>query len=88
MRFSQNAACLQSDLPKSRGTCPIQEIWGHKLFEKIREDLDIVEWEKKGRVKKAIENKIVQLLQEKLDRSSARQKAKRLLDLLKKNKDA
>ena len=58
------------------------------LFDRIKGELDIVGWETKGQVKKDIENKIMHFLKDKLDRKEARSKAKEMVDILIKNKDA
>ncbi len=59
-----------------------------QLLADIRGELDIVGWEEKGQVKKDMENKITRILKAKLDRASAKEKAKELVDVIKKNKDA
>lgn len=56
------------------------------LFDLIKGELNIVDWENKGRVKKDIENKIKRLLQDKLESSEAKSKAKEMVDILVKNK--
>jgi type I restriction enzyme R subunit len=58
------------------------------LFDLIKGELDIVGWEDKGQVKKDIENKLTRFLTAKLDRERAKVKAKELVEVLKKNKDA
>ena len=58
------------------------------IFEAVKGELDIVGWEEKGMVKKDIENKITRILKEKLERSEARKKARELVELIRKNKDA
>ncbi|MEL6255776.1 MAG: type I restriction endonuclease subunit R [Bacteroidota bacterium] len=61
----------------------------HTVFERIQGELDIVGWENKGRVQKDIENKLMRYLKKaNLERLAARAKAKEILDILKKNKDA
>src|SRR5690554_4533652 len=56
------------------------------LFELIKGELNIIDWENKGRVKKDIENKIKRLLQDKLDSKEAKDKAREMVDVLVKNK--
>ncbi len=56
------------------------------LFDLIKGELNIVDWENKGRVKKDIENKIKRLLQDKLESSEAKAKAKEMVEVLVKNK--
>lgn len=58
------------------------------ILDSIKGELDIVGWEEKGQVKKEIENKIARFLATKLDREKARTKAKELVGVLTKNKDA
>jgi type I restriction enzyme R subunit len=59
------------------------------LFDLIKGELDIVGWRTKGRVKKDIENKIMRFLKSsKLEREEAKAKAKEMVDVLLKNKDA
>jgi len=58
------------------------------LFDLIAGELNIVGWQAKGRVRKDIENKIMRFLSTKLDRSEAKMKAKEMVDVLIKNKDA
>ena len=58
------------------------------LFDLIKGELSIVAWETKGQVQKDIENKIIRFLSTKLERSEAKAKAKEMVDVLKKNKDA
>ncbi|SRX73374.1 type I restriction endonuclease subunit R [Aequorivita antarctica] len=56
------------------------------LFALIKGELDIIDWQNKGRVKKDIENKIKRLLQAKLESSEAKIKAREMVDVLIKNK--
>jgi len=56
------------------------------LFALIKGELNIVDWQNKGRVKKDIENKIKRLLQDKLDSKEAKDKAREMVDVLVKNK--
>ncbi|WP_417371460.1 type I restriction endonuclease subunit R [Gelidibacter japonicus] len=56
------------------------------LFNLIKGELNIVDWENKGRVKKDIENKIKRLLQDKLESSEAKIKSREMVDVLIKNK--
>src|SRR5690554_830633 len=56
------------------------------LFELIKGELNIIDWENKGRVKKDIENKIKRMLQSKLDAKEAKDKAREMVDVLVKNK--
>jgi type I restriction enzyme, R subunit len=58
------------------------------LFDLIKGELNIVGWEQKGQVRKDIENKIMRFLKTKLDRKDAKAKAKEMLDVLIRNKDA
>lgn len=58
------------------------------LFDLIKGELDIVGWQAKGRVQKDIENKIMRFLKTKLERNEAKTKAKEMVDVLIKNKDA
>lgn len=58
------------------------------IFENIKGELNIVGWENKGRVKKDMENKIMRFLKNKMERSAAKEKARELVGLLEKNKDA
>lgn len=59
------------------------------LLNSIKEELNIIDWEQKGRVKKDIENKIMRYLKmSNIPRNTAKEKAKELVNLLKKNKDA
>ncbi|MFC0578382.1 type I restriction endonuclease subunit R [Mesonia mobilis] len=60
----------------------------HTLYDLISGELSIVGWSNKSRVKKDIENKIKRYLRSKLENVEAKQKAKDLLDILIKNKDA
>ncbi|MFD2726275.1 type I restriction endonuclease subunit R [Hyunsoonleella rubra] len=58
------------------------------LFDLIKGELNIVGWQAKGQVKKDIENKLMRFLKTKLERREAKVKAKELVDVLIKNKDA
>jgi type I restriction enzyme R subunit len=58
------------------------------VFDLIKGELDIVGWEEKGQVRKEIENKLTRFLTSKLEREVAKAKAKDLVEVLKKNKDA
>lgn len=58
------------------------------LFDLIDGELSIIGWEDKGRVKKDIENKIMRFFKTKMERSVAKTKAKEMLDILLKNRDA
>jgi type I restriction enzyme R subunit len=58
------------------------------FFDLIKGELGIIGWEQKGRVLKDIENKVRRFLKMKLDKDEARTKAKELVDILLKNKDA
>lgn len=58
------------------------------LFDLLKGDLNIVEWNVKGQVLKGIENKIMRFLKTKLEREEAKAKAKEMVDVLIKNKDA
>jgi len=57
------------------------------LFDLIKGELSIVAWESKGQVQKDIENKIIRFLKTKLERSEAKDKARDMVDVLKRNKD-
>ncbi len=58
------------------------------LFDLLKGELNIVGWQAKGQVQKDIENKIMRFLKTKLEREEAKAKAKEMLDVLIKNKDA
>jgi type I restriction enzyme R subunit len=58
------------------------------LFDLLKGELDIVDWQGKGQVQKEIENKIMRFLKTKLEREEAKFKAKEMVDVLIKNKDA
>ncbi len=58
------------------------------LFDLISGELNVVDWENRGQVLKDIENKIMRFLKTKLDRNEAKVKAKEMVDVLRKNKDA
>ena len=59
------------------------------IFDLIAGELNIVGWQAKGQVKKDIENKIRRFLTTaKLEREDAKAKAKEMVDVLIKNKDA
>ncbi|OMP29693.1 type I restriction endonuclease subunit R [Mangrovimonas sp. DI 80] len=59
------------------------------IFALIEGELNIVGWQAKGRVQKDIENKIRRYLTSaKIERSEAKEKAKDLVEVIKKNKDA
>lgn len=58
------------------------------LFDLITGELNIVGWEAKGMVQKDIENKIMRFLNTKLDRAEAKSKAKEMVSVLIRNKDA
>ena len=58
------------------------------LFDLIDGEMNIVDWETKGRVQKDIENKIMRFLKTKLERTEAKTKAKEMVDVLIKNKNA
>jgi type I restriction enzyme R subunit len=58
------------------------------LFDLIKGELNIVGWEAKGRVQKDIENKVMRFLKTKLERADAKAKAKEMVDVLIKNKNA
>lgn len=60
----------------------------HTLYDLISGELNIVGWKDKSRVQKDIENKIKRFLKTKLDHNEAKSKAKELIEVLKKNKDA
>tara|TARA_R110002167_G_scaffold243677_1_gene449160 strand:- start:5723 stop:8902 length:3180 start_codon:yes stop_codon:yes gene_type:complete len=59
------------------------------IFDLIKGELDIVGWQRKGQVKKDIENKIRRYLTTaKIEREDAKLKAKEMVEVLIKNKDA
>ena len=58
------------------------------LFDLIAGELNIVGFEEKGRVQKDIENKIMRFLKTKLSRAEAKEKAKMMVEVLKRNPDA
>lgn len=58
------------------------------IFDLISGELGIIGWEAKGQVQKDIENKIMRFLKTKLERNEAKAKAKEMVDVLKKNKNA
>lgn len=58
------------------------------IFDLISGELSIIGWEAKGQVQKDIENKIMRFLKTKIERNDAKAKAKEMVDVLKKNKDA
>jgi len=58
------------------------------LFDLIQGELNIVSWESKGRVQKDIENKVMRFLKTKLERTEAKAKAKEMVNVLIKNKNA
>ena len=55
------------------------------LFEAISGELNIVDWENKGQVRKDVEVKIMRFLKKELSRNEAKLKAKELVDVLIKN---
>ena len=58
------------------------------LFDVIKGELNIVGWQEKGQVKKDIGNKLLRFLKTKMGRIEARAKAKEMVDVLIRNKDA
>ncbi|MDO7850403.1 type I restriction endonuclease subunit R [Hymenobacter convexus] len=56
-----------------------------KLFELVSGELEIVGWRDKGEVRNDIESKIRKLLADKMERAEARQKARELVEILRKN---
>ena len=58
------------------------------MFDLIKGELNIVGWQAKGQVKKDMENKLMRFLKTKLNRAEAKDKAKELIEVLIKNKDA
>jgi type I restriction enzyme R subunit len=58
------------------------------LFDLLKGELNIIGWQEKGQVQKEIENKIMRFLKTKLEREEAKAKAKEMVDVLIKNKDA
>jgi type I restriction enzyme R subunit len=59
-----------------------------KLFSDIQGELGIVGWEEKGMVQKDMENKITNILKQKLERKEAKEMARDLVEVIKKNKNA
>ncbi|MCK9421839.1 MAG: type I restriction endonuclease [Bacteroidales bacterium] len=59
-----------------------------KIYEVIEGEMSIVGWDDKGMVRKEMENKIIKVLLQKMERSDARQKAKELVELIAKNRHA
>ncbi|NRT12477.1 type I restriction endonuclease subunit R [Flavobacterium sp. 14A] len=57
------------------------------LFDLINGELNIVAWESKGQVQKDIENKIFRFVKTKLERTEAKEKAREMVEVLKRNKD-
>jgi len=58
------------------------------LFDLIKGELGIIEWNTKGMVVKEIEIKLTRFLTTKLERKAAKQKAIELVEILKRNRDA
>lgn len=58
------------------------------IFNEIEGELGIIGWTEKGTVKKDMENKIVKLLVEKMERADARVKSKEIVELIRKNTNA
>ena len=58
------------------------------IYQAIEGEMSIVGWEDKGMVRKEMENKIIKVLQSKMERSDARQKARELVELIAKNQHA
>jgi type I restriction enzyme R subunit len=56
-----------------------------KLFELVSGELEIVGWRDKGEVRNDMESKIRKLLASTLERAEARQKARELVEILRKN---
>ncbi|GAB2777958.1 type I restriction enzyme R subunit [Hymenobacter luteus] len=56
-----------------------------QLFELVAGELEIIGWREKGEVKKDMENKIHRLLKNQLEPTEARQKARELVEILRKN---
>lgn len=59
-----------------------------KVYNLIEGEMNIIDWEEKSMVRKEMENKIIKVLKEMMDRPEARQKAKELVDLIAKNQNA
>jgi type I restriction enzyme, R subunit len=59
-----------------------------RIFECIDGEMSIVGWEEKGMVRKEMENKIIKVLLQKMERVDARQKAKELVELIARNNHA
>lgn len=57
------------------------------LFDLIKGELNIVAWESKGQVLKDIENKIFRFVKTKLERTEAKEKAKEMVEVLRRNRD-
>jgi len=60
----------------------------NSLFDIIRGELGIVGWEGKDLVIHEIENKLKSMLKDKFDRPTAKTKAKEIIEVIKRNKDA
>jgi len=58
------------------------------IYKAIDGEMSIVGWQEKGTVRKDMENKIIKVLQTKMERADARQKAKELVELIAKNRHA
>jgi len=58
------------------------------IYSLIDGEMNIIDWEDKSMVRKEMENKIIKVLKEKMDRVEARQKAKELVDLIARNQNA
>lgn len=58
------------------------------IYQVIEGEMSIVGWEDKGMVRKEMENKIIKVLLQKMERADARQKAKELVELIAKNRYA
>ncbi|SMB92135.1 type I site-specific deoxyribonuclease, HsdR family [Hymenobacter roseosalivarius DSM 11622] len=57
----------------------------HELFELVSGELEIVGWRDKGEVRNTIESKIRKLLSATMERPAAKEKAKELVEILRKN---
>lgn len=59
-----------------------------KLFTSIQGELNIIGWQEKGMVKQDMANKIANILKLKLERKEAKNMAKELVEVIRKNKNA
>jgi len=55
------------------------------IFDSIQEELNIIGWKDKATVRKAMQNKIMYILIEKMERPVAREKASEIVEIISKN---